>query len=90
MIQPNFHAAEKLDSLMDKVSELTDDLDRLKEEFLKATTEFESVKKKRKQLFEVSACHLRLRAAAKSDRILCICRIALIISRRHLTRHTRS
>jgi molecular chaperone GrpE (heat shock protein) len=45
---------------MDKVSELTDDLDRLKEEFLRATTEFESVKKKRKQLFEVSTCHLRL------------------------------
>eukprot|EP01033_Poteriospumella_lacustris_P004159 gene4159-2963_t len=57
-IQPNFHAAEKLDSLMDKVSELTDDLDRLKEEFLRATTEFESVKKKRKQLFEDCFNHI--------------------------------
>lgn len=56
--QPNFHAAEKLESLMDKVTELTDDLDRLKEEFLKATTEFESVKKKRKQLFEVRTFRL--------------------------------
>lgn len=38
---------------MDKVAECSDDLDRLKEEFMKASTNFDSVKKKRKQLFEV-------------------------------------
>lgn len=66
---------------MDKVSELTDDLDRLKEEFLKATTEFETVKKKRKQLFEVPRVSFAL-ATLETDGILLLRRIALTILRR--------
>ncbi len=52
-IQPNFHAADKLKVLMDKVGECSDELDKLKEELQLASTEYEEVKTRRKHLFEV-------------------------------------
>lgn len=51
--QPNLHAAEKLQNLMDKVAECTDELERTKEDFQTISGDFEDVRQRRKQLFEV-------------------------------------
>lgn len=57
-LKPNLHAAEKLKSLMEKVNECSDDLDKVKDDFVSASTRFEVLQKQRKQRFEVGGIRL--------------------------------
>jgi chromosome segregation ATPase len=63
IVQPNMHAAERYDGVVDKLRECNEQLEGTKEAVRELALRFEEVKKRRQQLFQVRVVALFLRSS---------------------------